>query len=263
MKKDIHISAITVLALCLATASCTVKEDRQPCPCWLDMDISGCSEHTRDVHVSAWRGDNIFYDKVSVADYPDVYERTVEKGMVTTSAFCGLLRSSVQGRTIIIPEGSQSDQIRAHSALVDCSGESARDSVELYRQYATVHLAMKRQDGERYPYTIEVRADVCGIDYVSLSPVAGDFRFRPDADADGNWIFRLPRQETDGRIEVAVFLQEVEMDRLPLNEWIDRSGYSWLDRDLKDIYIAVDYALGKVSVSVHGWQKGEFMDMVL
>lgn len=263
MKKSNYISAFAAALLCMGAVSCTVKEDREPCPCWLDIDISGCAEHTRDVYVSAWRGDNIFSDRVSVADYPDVYERTVEKGTVTTSAFCGLLRSTVSGRRIIIPEGCQSDRIRAHAALVDCSGESARDSVELYRQYATVHLSMKRQDGDRYPYSIEIRGDVCGLDYVSLTPVEGDFRFRPEADADGTWIFRLPRQETDGWIGLAILHNGEQVDLLPLNEWIDRSGYSWLDRDLKDIYVGVDYALGKVSVSIQGWETGEFIDMAL
>lgn len=262
MTRNINNRIAVILAAAMA-ASCTVKEDRQPCPCWLDIDITGCAEHTREVYVSAWEGDNIFSDRVSVADYPDAYEKTVDKAMVTTSAFCGLMYSTIQERRIIIPEGCQADQIRAHAALVDCTGESARDSVELYRQYATVHLSMKSQDGEAYPYDIEVRGDVCGLDYVSLTPVEGKFRFAPQANTDGVWMFRLPRQETDSRATIAIFQDGVEMDELPLYDWILRSGYSWLDRDLKDIYIGVDYALGKVYVTVQGWEQGDSVDITI
>ena len=52
-------------------------------------------------------------------------------------------------------------------------------------------------------------------------------------------------------------------DELSLDEWIAKSGYSWLDKDLKDIYINVDYAVGKVSVVIQGWADGESFDIIL
>ena len=45
-------------------------------------------------------------------------------------------------------------------------------------------------------------------------------------------------------------------DDLPLDEWIAKSGYSWLDKDLKDIYINVDYAKAEVSITIKGWDEG-------
>lgn len=263
MTRNIYNRIAIILTAAMAAASCSVKEDRTPCPCWLDIDITSCAEHAREITLAGWNGSRVFSEKVAVADYPDVYETTVTKGMVTSTAFCGLRESTLEGSRIRIPEGSESDQIRAHSVLVDCTGESAKDKVELYRQYATVHLSMKGEDAKVNPYSVRVIGDVCGIDITSLSPVAGAFQFEPKADSDGTWIFRLPRQNEDTRIRAELLLDGVVVDQLPLHEWIRQTGYSWIERDLKEIYIGVDFGQGTVSVTIQGWDEGESLDIRL
>ncbi len=263
MTRNIYNRIAIILTAAMAAASCSVKEDRTPCPCWLDIDITSCAEHAREITLAGWNGSRVFSEKVAVADYPDVYETTVTKGMVTSTAFCGLHESTLEGSRIRIPEGSESDQIRAHSVLVDCTGESAKDKVELYRQYATVHLSMKGEDAKVNPYGLRVIGDVSGIDITSLSPVAGAFQFEPKADSDGTWIFRLPRQNEDTRIRAELLLDGVVVDQLSLHEWIRQTGYSWIERDLKEIYIGVDFGQGTVSVTIQGWDEGESLDIRL
>ena len=263
MNINTNLKAISLLAALISAAACSIKEDRSPCPCWLDIDITSCSGHTEEVTVAGWSQDNLFCEKVAVADYPDAYEATVSRGMVTSTAFCGLDNSTLEGSRIIIPEGSQSDPIRAHSVLVDCTGESARDRVELYRQYATVHLSMKGGDDSSGQYDARVIGDICGIDIVDLSPVAGSFTHLPEKDSDGTWIFRLPRQNEDTRIRAELIRDGVVVDELPLHEWIRQTGYSWLERDLKDIYIGVDYGQGKIAITIQGWAEGETLDIIL
>lgn len=263
MTRNIYNRIAIILTAAMAAASCSIKEDRTPCPCWLDIDITSCAEHTREVTLAGWNGTKVFSEKVAVADYPDVYETTVTKGMVTSTAFCGLRESTLDGSRVLIPEGKQADQIRAHSVLVDCTGESARDRVELYRQYATVHLSMKGGDDSSGQYDARVIGDICGIDIVDLSPVAGSFTHLPGKDSDGTWIFRLPRQNEDTRIRAELILDGVVVDELPLHEWIRQTGYSWLERDLKDIYIGVDYGKGKIAITIQGWAAGETLDIIL
>lgn len=263
MNRFVNIKAIAMLTAAITAASCSIKEDRTLCPCWLDIDITSCAEHTREVTIAGWNGSRLFLEKIAVADYPDVYQTTVAKGMVTSTAFSGLMEGRSEGGCILIPEGSQSDPIRAHSALVDCTGESATDKVELYRQYATVHLSMKGEDVKANPYDLRIIGDVCGIDITTLSPVAGAFRFTPEADPDGTWIFRLPRQDEDTRIRAELILDGSVVDHLPLYEWIRQTGYSWIERDLKDIYIGVDFGQGTVSVTIQGWDEGESLNIRL
>ena len=261
MNRFINIKAIAMLTAAITTASCSIKEDRTPCPCWLDIDITSCAEHTNEVTLAGYNGSRLFSETVAVADYPNTYEAVVTKGMVTSTAVTGLKESTIEGSKILIPEGSESEQIRAHSVLVDCTGESAMDKVELHRQYATVHLSMKGKDEEVNPYDLRIIGDVCGIDITTLSPVSGAFQFSPKKDSDGTWIFRLPRQNEDTRIRAELLLDGSVLDLLPLHEWIRQTGYSWVERDLKEIYIGVDFGQCSVSVSIQGWNEGESLDI--
>lgn len=262
MKRIIKTAAIA--AASAALISCSVKEDRTHCPCYLGLDITSAAQHSSELSLSAWNpSGEIFSERVSVSDYPDFYERAVPKGMVTAVAFCGLDRSTVQGRKVMIPEGAQSDMLKVHSRMLDCTGEETRDSVILCRQYATVHLSVSRPTGEPFPYEMKVVGDVCGIDLVTLEPIKGAFSFMTVPDADGTRLFRLPRQGEGSRAELSVLLEGRETDRLPLHEWIARTGYSWLDRDLKDIYVTMDFAMTHVSVTVQGWDSDETLDIVI
>ena len=203
-------------ALAIIVTSCSVKEDRTPCPCWLGIDISPSMEHSRNLTVSAWDQDRIFSQTVSVADYPDEYEHTVPKGHVTVSAYCGRKTGYEQGGRIIIPEGSDSDPIMAHLRLVDCTGEFAKDTVQMCKQWATVNLKIENTSEDRYPYSLAVVSDVCGIDLRDLSPVSGPFRYGLELDSDENCSFRLPRQRDDSRAVITVSSDGERLDDLPL-----------------------------------------------
>ena len=120
---------------------------------------------------------------------------------------------------------------------------------------------MKDENANDILHTLEVRGEVCGIDFVTLEPVEGPFRYRTEANDEGIWSFRLPRQKEDSGLSLVTFEDGTSKDDLPLDEWILKSGYSWLDKDLKDIYINVDYAVGKVSVVIQGWVEGEYIDI--
>ena len=74
---------------------------------------------------------------------------------------------------------------------------------------------------------------------------------------------RLPRLKEDTPVTARMLLEGSLVDELPLDRWIRQTGYSWLERDLKEIHIGVDYAAAKVSVTVQGWEEGESMDIII
>lgn len=246
-----------------ALASCSVKEDRTPCPCWLTVDLDGCLEHSTDVTVAAWNGRNIYTEDISASDYSDGYEKPVPKGQVISTALCGLQRSSYGSGRITIPYGEQSDPVRVHRSLLECTGEFARDTAVLNKQYANVYLKIEAQEGGDYPYSLVVESDVDGIDTRTLQPTSGAFMHPLVPSPDRTCQLRLPRQRDDSRPVIVVYDQGAEADRLPLWEWIRKTGYSWRDRDLKDIYIGVDYVRAEVSITIQGWEDGESMNIIL
>jgi hypothetical protein len=68
-----RIYLITAMLTAFVLSSCSVKEDRTPCPCWLCLDITPAKEYSKDVTLSAWNEGRIFSQTVSIADYPSSY----------------------------------------------------------------------------------------------------------------------------------------------------------------------------------------------
>ena len=250
-------------ALAIIVTSCSVKEDRTPCPCWLGIHITPSLDRGRDLTVSAWDEGRIFSQTVSVADYPDAYEQTVPKGHVTVSAYCGRKVSTEEGGRIIIPHGYDADPVWAHLRMVDCTGEFAKDTVDMCKQWATVYLKIENSSEDEYPYRLAVESDVCGFDIRDLSPVSGPFRCELELDSEESCSFRLPRQRDDSRSVITVYSNGERLDDLPLYQWIEATGYSWHDRNLKDIYIGVDYVRAEVTLVIQGWAEGESYEITL
>ena len=54
------------LALLAAGAACSVKEDRGPCPCYLQVSFS---DPAGEAQILGWRdGDRLFRERVSIED---------------------------------------------------------------------------------------------------------------------------------------------------------------------------------------------------
>lgn len=244
-------------------SSCSVKEDRTPCPCWLGIDITPSKAYSKDVTLSGWNEGRIFSHTVSIADYPSSYEQTVPKGHVNVAAYCGRKESTEEGGRIIIPLGYDSDPIRAHLRLVDCNGEFAHDTLTMCKQWATVHLKIENSSDDQYPYSLSVESDICGIDIRDLSPIRGAFSYDLTLDSQESCSFRLPRQRDDSKAVIVTYSGGDKLDELPLYQWIEESGYSWHDKDLKDIYIGVDYVRAQVSIVIQGWDEGDSYEVRL
>ena len=97
-----------------ALASCSVKEDRSDCPCWLTVEAD------KAISLSAWFGSHQILD-----NHPGgLVEHTVPRGLVEIVASHGEFK---------VMEGHQMDSLFAQRALVDTDGETAGYTVHLHK----------------------------------------------------------------------------------------------------------------------------------
>ena len=254
---------MTILA-----ASCSLKEDRGPCPCWLDIDLEQCrSVHEdrngqdretdiMDVRVSAWNDRFLFGQKVGHEDFGEPYEKAVPKSWVATSVVTGEEMMVRDGYRLISPAGEDADEIWAYAGHVACFDESARDTAVLHKQFARVRVKISNPVGDRYPYTFRLKSGICGLDLRDLSPLEGVTDIPLERGTDDIMTFNLIRQSEDSRIEIDIYEKDKHLDTFPVHEWIRALGYSWLAKDLQDIDINIDYAKGEISVKVNDWGDG-------
>lgn len=247
--------------------SCSIKEDRWPCPCYLifkpgeGVNLNAPGGFTVTVNNEAGRelATDITWRQVR----DDDYKVGVTKGEKEINILSGRDEEYLSGMNLLIVKGSQCDSIYSNVEHVSCIGETAEVPVKMDKQFSTVFLSF--EDGNRtYPYFVKVKGNVDGINLSTLEPTKGDFYYEPKAlnDNGSQFQFRLPRQfkNTPDELTMEIWVrasnkQEEDrlVDRLPLGNLILESHHDWEKSSLEDIYIGIDYAQGVTKINVNDW----------
>ena len=297
----------------LFLSSCSIKEDRDGCPCWMTVEMPGQAGHDgekvgQDGRSPVGAGDDgcvvlrlrgnsdedaVDYEyRVTEAVRVDVgaLEYEVPRGSVGVSAVAlgneipgragyDGLKAGYDGDEIRVPVGEQMDSLYGFFKMYHTRCESVLCDVELHKEFCTVSFTLG-EDGYSSPYRIEVWGNVAGVSAWDLIPVKGDFRYAP-VQKNGVYQVRVPRQEDnslelvmvempdqvghDGRSPVGAGDdgERTVVDRLPLGEYIARSGYDWTAEDLADVNVALDLEMQQVMITVSGWDGVVVMDIVI
>ena len=277
----------------LLLSSCFVKEDRDECPCWMTVEMPDRVRHDGSV-ILRLRGnsdeDAVDYAyKVSESIKADVgiLEYEVPRGAVGVSAVA--FGNEIPGRAgydgksagydgdqISIPVGEQMDSLYGFFKMYHTRCESVKCDVELHKEFCTVSFTLVDEHYES-PYDIEVRGNVSGVSSWDLAPMNGVFKYAPVAE-EGVYRVRVPRQ-VDASLELVMLEmpgqaghdgvrteddgERAVVNRLPLGEYIIRSGYDWAAKDLSDVSVVLDLEKQQVMVTVSGWDEIVVMDVVI
>lgn len=258
--QDMRRFNIFLVVLLPMLASCSVKEERGDCPCWLQIDLSTCSHFADRVVLKGWNTiSSVFGVQVLSEDFSSSHEEEVPRGMVSYCAVSGLDENMTSGMSVVIPQGIQSDRLYAYRADVQAFGETAYDKVSLHKQYAAVAVRIDDNDND---YSVLVRSAWNGLDLTSLKPLRGEFEYTPVATEEKVWYFRLPRQGDDSLV-MDITGENGYTYPYDLGGLIKASGYDWNAVDLDDIMLGVDYVSGKLSIEVIPWEEGLVYDEII
>lgn len=278
----------------LFLSSCSIKEDRDGCPCWMMVEMPGQAGHDgekvgQDGRFPVGAGDDgtvvlrlrgnsdedaVDYEyQVTEAVRVDVgaLEYEVPRGSVGVSAVA--FGNEIPGRAgydgksagydgdeIRVPVGEQMDSLYGFFKMYHTRCESVLCDVELHKEFCTVSFTLG-EEGYSSPYDIEVWGNVAGVSAWDLMPVLGEFRYAPMQE-NGVYQVRVPRQ-VDNSLELVMLEDSEIVDRLPLGEYIARSGYDWTAEDLADVNVALDLKMQQVMITVSGWDGVVVMDIVI
>lgn len=256
MKRCYERIYLAITALCILLCSCTVLEDRGPCPCHLNIYLGNSFEHTEKLSVSGWSLDSkrLFYDKIEPEKFPVFYTKKVQKGYITVSAFCGNRTTVLKDDMLLIPSGKPGDRIWAYSGEpVNAEGETAEDHIVLHKQYADIHIRINDLAERTDELVLHAIGNTEGISVLSLEPEKGPFSCFAEKDGDDHWILTVPRQY-DYSLKLELFLNGILKRTVSIGELIKNSGYSWSEEDLADIYISISpFNRSGIEISIRGW----------
>lgn len=258
MDKMLIPACLAILAACTA---CSIKEDRGPCPCYLQVSFTD-PDATGEAELLGWQDDRLFRERVRIEEARPAWTKPVPKGMLSLSACTGIREAFAEGRHMRIPPGYEADSLYAWAGEVDATGDLAYASVTFRKQFATVFLDIRKSADEVRSCRFLVEGNSCGFDLLDFSPVEGPFRCEPiPREGESIVTFRVPRQG-DNSLAVTIRPEESVPARFPLGEYIDRLGYNWKTEELQDIYVAIDLARGLVDVRVADWEEGTTFPLI-
>lgn len=257
--KNIVRVLFALLLLNSALSGCSVKEDRDDCPCRLVLDLSDIkSGLPGEVFLSLCSDFGYIYSRLFPQDnIPDTCVINVPKGEVFIGCFSPA--SSISDRVrkngctseiVAIEKGGECPEILMYCTSLKAAGESEHHKVELHKNYCRLNIEMKIQ-GEEYPFLLRIDGNISG--YGALGkPVPGDFSVRKRAAADGRFSICVPRQ-TDGSLCLSILEGDDMLRKFALGEYIIESGYDWNSPDLKDIDMELDFSKTDLHIKIDLW----------
>lgn len=267
--------SIVFVATAASMVSCTVKEEREECPCYLQIDLNEATETIADapddVLVSVYCPETFYRENIIVSNHPDYLEIPVPRGDMILSVISARDLNSMSGKNFMISDGKQADSIYAFSSGINAASEYAYSKVTLHKQYSTVYLKFtgsgpsSSEGVDIASIDLRIKGRTCGIRTDILAPCVGDFSIDLPSTAFGQTqVFRIPRQ-ADKSLCVELYERNRGefIDSIALGEYIDACGYSWNAEDLDDIFIEIDYAMTEVKVSVRDWEEGKSFNEII
>ena len=243
-------------AILMACAACTIKEDRNPCPCSLMVSFSDPNAIGL-VELLGWDSETVFRERIRIEDCRPEWKKSIRKGVFILSACKGIADSAVPtGHEIRIPLNNQSDSLYAYFEEVDATGDFAHANIDFRKQFATVFLDILKTEETVRSCEFQVNGNTCGFDVLNFSPIAGPFHFGPVL-AKGETVitFRIPRQADDS-LAITIQPEDSPAASFPLGEYIHQLGYNWKADELQDIFLSIDLSRGFVDLRISNWEEG-------
>lgn len=256
-------TTLSVLPI-LLLLSCSIKEDRDNCPCRLsiypDSRLDGI-EYKRmpnTFHIADKRtGAGYFEGNIEPDDFTGSkpYEIRIPKSSVMLSSVFGMRRMRSEGKVLRIEEGRQADSVFVYQSTIDCTSEKAADTLQLAKQWCTIRIS----------FNYEESADVCKCEFLgewngfmtnTLEAVKGSFHFDAEAVGKDSYMARVPRQGDDSLILSVTYGENGFQRQYPIGEYIQEVNYNWSKSDLDDIVILIERARVQVFIVTEGWEKG-------
>lgn len=159
------------------------------------------------------------------------------------------------GNLIKIGNGYQADSVFVYSSKIDCSGETASDTLHLAKQWCSMRISFNQAEDWKVTECLLTGA-WNGFDITTLAATKGNFSFEAEALQKDSFGARIPRQGDDSLVLTVFYGDEHLQREYPIGEFIKKAGYNWMKKELDDLVILIDRAEIKVVITVPQWDKG-------
>lgn len=248
--------------------SCTVKEDRLECPCFLTLDFSEVEasrlmeDGYRRMDVLISDGGECFDENSwNLGESVREYSVSVPRSGADIMAVCSGEGCVLTENGLVMEEGTDCPEIYMFAESYIPFSSEEREYVTLHKNYCKLSVCMKTAfDIPARPFRVKVVGRINGYS-LDGSPREGFFSYFSSPSREGLCYARIPRQ-TDGSLKLEVdFLDSDEVRIFPVGEYIVESGYDWNATDLEDVCVEMDFSRTGAALAISQWKKTLSFDL--
>lgn len=268
MNNIIHV-LFALLLITNSLSGCTVKEDRNNCPCRLVIRLDGVKDiREKGLLLSLASEDGYIIDRLFTNGHiPDSCVLMVPKRKLYLGSFSPPSCVSED----VFSEGCAADILtlalgeECPEIWMDCGDVDARDEVKthtlaLHKSYCRLNIRISLE-GKAYPFLLKIDGVVSGYGAFGV-PKDGPFSVRMRAGKDGLFSVSLPRQK-DNSLRLNVIDGTDLVRSFAIGEYIAESGYDWQAEDLKDIDMVLDLSKTTITLKIDMWSKTIPLDILI
>lgn len=294
---------LSVLQPFFTCPGCSVKEDRDLCPCTLVLEFPReDAERLQDGITVCMRGysddgfslcDTLLAGRAASSEGLNtvsgkwLYSYVVPKGDIdlavaySADGLAGELNSS--GIWIEIEEGRPCPSIWTCCEKVSARADRVTVPVRLHKNFCRIDIQVRDVDGEEFPFKLRVRGNVNGYG-LDGRPARGAFLCDAErsetegsgteSDGDdsvtasestgyGHGYAVTVPRQTDDSMTLEIVTGDGVAKSFAIGNYIASSGYDWTSADLKDICLEIDYARTVISFTIDKWTHSEQFEVVI
>ena len=294
---------LSVLQPFFTCPGCSVKEDRDLCPCTLVLEFPReDAERLQNGVTVCMRGysddvfslcDTLLAGQAASDGSPDTisdkgsYSYVVPKGDIdlavaySADGLAGELNSS--GRWIEIDEGRPCPSIWTCCEKVSARADRVTVPVRFHKNFCRIDIQVRDVAGEEFPFKLRVRGNVNGYG-LDGKPARGAFLCDAErsetegsgteSDGDdsgtasestgsGHGYAVTVPRQTDDSMTLEIVTDDGVAKSFAIGNYIASSGYDWTSADLKDICLEIDYARTVISFTIDKWTHSEQFEVVI
>ena len=267
MDRTLKHSVLLLAAGLLAAGGCTVREDRQPCPCFLDVDYREVlaadlfpEEEPGIVDVAVLIPGHPVRCTHKLAACPDIEEKTVSRDTAQIVALVGNRMPEgfpEQGTQIRYEAGNQIDSLYVHTDRVDCTVEEVTCVLRPLKQFSTITFTDEHAGDTLRKYNLVVRGTTCGFDAADLSALKGAYLYTvQEYDRNGRISVRIPRQaESSLMLDFYDKNTYQQLFTAPVGLYLFDAGYNPEAPGLEDYTVRIDFERALVYLRIADWEE--------
>lgn len=248
----------------LVLASCSIKENRTLCDCWLTVDAS-CMDPLKtrrpmDGLTMLFDNDNGYSMRDEIS-----YEELDSTGMVLYRLPRRLTEIvAVSGDDSVNVTGSAYCPMQHHNTYprmfswheqADLNLEEKMGSPKPRKHHCVVHVTVAPEMGtEDGNLIIKVSGQVIGMDLWTGRPLSGDFFETIPVGEDGMVDFVIPRQYDQHEVVFSIYRDAKPVVHVNLSKLMAESGYDWSKSDLDDVSYFIENFYIEGIVKILPWE---------